>query len=90
MAIDFDSIAFEDGVEAVGYTVKSTSRLRSSVRAMDTVPTLYDIQAAFGTPTEVGDGFLGVLNPSGAGTSCYLCACDGTNWFSLPMTLMEA
>jgi hypothetical protein len=90
MARTIGDVTYDTGLAVDGYTVKSSSQLRISTRDIGDTPTLYDIQAAFGTASEVGEGFLGVLNPNGAGTSCYLCACDGTNWFSLPMTLMEA
>jgi len=80
-------LEFSDGVEAVGYRVRSTSLLRTSTRETNDPPTLGDIQAAFGFASEAGAGFVGTLSPDGAGTSLYLCACDGTNWWTTPMTL---
>ena len=74
-------LTFTDGVVADGYTVKATSQNRYSERVTNPSPSLEDVQAAFGGPAEAGAGFVGILNPSGAGTSCYLCVCDGTNWW---------
>ena len=81
MARSVDDLVFGAGVELDGYTVKSTSRSRISTRVANDPPTVWDIEAAFGSASEVGEGFVGLFNPSGAGTSLYLCAFDGTNWW---------
>ena len=44
-------------------------------------PTDAQLDAAFGTPAAVGDGFVGVLDDNGAGTDVYLCVSDGTLWW---------
>lgn len=86
MAIISEGMEIGDGLVASGFRVQSSSQLRSSTREVNVTPTLEDVQAAFGTAGEVGAAFLGLLNPSGANTAYWLCACDGTNWWSLPMT----
>jgi hypothetical protein len=86
MAVITDGMEIGDGLMAVGYRVLSSSQLRSSSREVNTTPSLEDVQAAFGTAAEVGAAFMGILNPGGTNTACWLCACDGTNWWSLPMT----
>lgn len=86
MAVIAEGMEIGDGLVASGFRVQSSSQLRASTREVNETPTLEDVQAAFGTVSEVGAAFLGVLNPGGLNTSCWLCACDGTNWWSLPMT----
>lgn len=78
-------ISLNDGLVADAYGLRTTSRAKYSDRATNDTPSLEDVKAAFGTAAEAGSGFVGVLNPSGAGTA-HLCACDGTNWWLLPMT----
>lgn len=52
----------------------------------DTTPTLTQINTAFGAPTSVGAGFMGVINDAAGGTNFYVCASDGTNWFYSKLT----
>jgi hypothetical protein len=85
MALIREGMEIGDGLTTSGYVVKSSSQLKTSARDVNEVPTVEDIQAAFGTAAEVGAAFLGILNPSGANTACWLCVCDGTNWWSLQM-----
>lgn len=49
-------------------------------------PTDAELDAAFGTPATVGDGFVGLLDDNGAGASVYLVASDGTNWWYTALT----
>lgn len=46
-------------------------------------PTDAELDAAFGDPTVVGAGFIGVLDDNDAGTDCYICWTTGTagEWF---------
>lgn len=86
MAVISEGMEIGDGLVASGFRVLSSSQLRTSTREVNSTPTLEDVQAAFGTAAEVGAAFVGVLNPGGTNTACWLCTCDGTNWWSLPMT----
>lgn len=45
------------------------------------VPTDAEIDAAFGTPAEVGAGFVGIIDDSGAGSQDFLVWSDGTYWW---------
>jgi hypothetical protein len=49
-------------------------------------PTDAQLDAAFGTPAAVGDGYLALLDDAGTGNAVYLVASDGTNWWHLLMT----
>lgn len=51
-------------------------------------PTDAELDAAFGDPTEVGPGFVGILDDNGAGLYCYICWTTGTagEWFYLAGT----
>jgi hypothetical protein len=86
MAVISEGMEIGEGLAAAGFAIRSSSQLRNSTRDVNPVPGLEDIQAAFGTAAEVGTAFLGLLNPGGANAACWLCACDGTNWWSLSMT----
>lgn len=44
-------------------------------------PTDAQIDAAFGTPAQVGAGFVATLDDNGAGTNSYMVWSDGTNWW---------
>lgn len=49
-------------------------------------PTDAELDAAFGTPASVGSGFVATLDDAGTGTTMYLVASDGTNWWHSAMT----
>lgn len=49
-------------------------------------PTSADIDAAFGTPSMVGEGYTAILDNNGAGTNVYLVSSDGTNWWYETLT----
>ena len=85
-SISVDEVSFGPGVRRHGYDVESTSQIQYSTRTTNVPPSIEDVQAAFGLASDVGTGFIGMLNPNGDGTSFYFCACDGTNWWTLPMT----
>ena len=55
-----------------------------TITALDDIsipPTDAQLDTAFGEPATVGAGFIGLVNDNDAGTSCYLCISNGTNWF---------
>lgn len=61
--------------------------IRTKVDTSDvTTPTDAELDAAFGTPATVGSGFMALVDDNGAGTSVYLVASDGTNWWYHAMT----
>jgi len=39
-----------------------------------------EIDAIWGSPAAVGEGFLGIIDDNGAGTTVWLVTSDGTNW----------
>lgn len=44
-------------------------------------PSDAELDAAFGAPGTLGEGFVGVLDDDGGAVDCYLCWTDGTAWF---------
>lgn len=42
-----------------------------------------ELDAAFGSPSDLGPGFIGILDDNDSGTTCYLCWTTGTDeeWF---------
>ena len=63
------------------HTLFTTGQLRLQVATPDA-----ELDAAFGTPAEVGPGFLRLLNDNAGGANLYLIASDGTNWWILTST----
>ena len=58
-------------------------KTKLAVDSITIPPTDADLDTAFGDPTVVGPGFIGILNAAGAGINCYLCWTTGTagEWF---------
>lgn len=52
-----------------------------STADVTTPPTDAELDAIYGTPAYVGEGFHALVNDNGAGTDEYLVWSDGTNWF---------
>ena len=50
------------------------------------IPTDAELDTAFGTPASVGDGYVGILDDSGAGTSVFICVARGTTWQYVKLT----
>jgi len=50
-------------------------------------PTDAQLDTAFGTPAQVGSGFVAILNDAGAGAHVYLVASTGTAWHYIELTL---
>lgn len=58
-------------------------------RAVDDVsspPTDAELDAAFGTPAEAGDGFLALVDDNDADTAVYLVTSNGVSWWYSAMT----
>ena len=53
----------------------------SSADVTAIAPTDAELDSAFGQPSALGSGFVGVINDAGAGIVGILCWTDGTNWF---------
>lgn len=83
MAFEESRLIYVDGVISDGVSVRSTSTPRHSKRIGNEVPSIEDMQAAFGHPDEIGEGFLATLDPTGVGDSLWLCAWDGATWWTL-------
>lgn len=49
-------------------------------------PTKAQITSAFGLPASVGDGFVGVIDDNGSGTTLWLCVSKGSEWFYQQLT----
>lgn len=49
-------------------------------------PTDAELDAAIGTPADVGAGYVALLDDNGAGDAMYLIASDGTNWWHAALT----
>jgi hypothetical protein len=57
------------------------SVLKYSTANVSNPPTDAELDTAFGTPAEVGAGFIAALNDNGAGTNFYFVGSDGANWW---------
>ncbi len=58
-------------------------RLIVSTADVSNPPTDAELDAEFGTPAEVGAGFLRLIDDAAAGAHFYLVASDGANWWVL-------
>ena len=76
-------IKFHDGVAA-----RKLLRAAKSVDNVSDPPTDAELDAAFGDPTVVGDGFIGILDDNDAGTDVYICFTTGVagEWFYIKGT----
>ena len=61
-------------------------RIPRSTNNVSNPPTAAQATTAFGSVSELGSGFLGVIDDNDAGTNVYLCYTDGTDWFSATLT----
>ena len=70
-----------------GEVLKWSSRI-NAIREDNTAnpPTDAQLDTAFGTPAQVGDGFMGLLDDNGAGTAVYLCVARNSAWWYAAMT----
>lgn len=57
-----------------------------SIANVTNPPTDGEIDGAFGTPRDVGSGFIGIINDNAASLLFWQCISDGTNWWYQGMT----
>lgn len=50
-------------------------------------PTDAECDTAFGTPAQVGEGFMGLIDDNNAGTAVYLCVVVHSAWWYETLTL---
>jgi hypothetical protein len=70
------------------YTLFTTGQLRLQLATPDvsSPPTDAELDAVFGTPAEVGPGFLRLIDDNAAGSALYIIASDGANWWHFTAT----
>lgn len=51
-----------------------------STANVSTPPTAAQLSSAFGTPANLGDGFIGLVDDAGTGTAFYVCFTVGGVW----------
>jgi hypothetical protein len=61
-------------------------RLIVSTADVSNPPTDAELDTEFGTPADVGPGFLRLIDDNAAGAHFYLVASDGTNWWTFTAT----
>lgn len=59
--------------------------LRSAAN-ISSPPTDAELDAAFGTPAEVGTGLVAFVDDAAAGSAVYLVLSDGANWWYTALT----
>jgi hypothetical protein len=69
----------------VGRVLATTDGISTKKSTNDVAdpPTDAELDTAFGDPTAIGSGFIGILDDNDAGTDCYICWTTGTagEWF---------
>lgn len=56
-------------------------RTKYSIANTANPPTIAELTSAFGTPSDLGSGFIGILNDADGGVNEYIVWTDATNWF---------
>ena len=67
-------------------TSKQVLRIPSSNDNVSDPPTDAELDSAFGTPSMVGNGFIGVLDDAGAGSKVWLCIAKNSKWWYEELT----
>ena len=49
-------------------------------------PTDAELDSAIGTPSDVGAGYIAIVDDAGTGTAVYLVVSDGTNWWHVAVS----
>ena len=69
--VTIDSVLLKDGAV---YVPTATDNVSSP-------PTDAELDTAFGQPSALGDGFIGLLDDNGAGTTVWLCQVINSAWW---------
>ena len=77
----WEGVYSSDVVDAQGGLVTKCSDYNGSAP-----PTDADLDAAFGTPAVLGDGWMGVYDDNGDGTDVYLCLVKNSTWWHVALT----
>lgn len=67
--------------EILSFTGKGYKTFFVDPNSFSAPPTDAELDAEFGTPDEVGNGFEVIIDIGGAGTNVYRVICDGYSWF---------
>lgn len=62
-------------------------RFSQSVANVGNPPTDAQLDSAFGTPTAVGDGFIGMIDDADGGANYWLCCTVNGAWAYVALTL---
>ena len=65
---------------------RRTTHLPTAVDDVASPPTDAELDTAFGQPGTLGDGFVGVLDDAGAGTTVWLCVAMNSAWWYEELT----
>jgi len=76
----------DDLLKAIKPFVLRWIRRGHSTADVSSPPTDAELDAAFGTPAQVGAGFTGIVDDDGAGAAVWMVASDGANWWYVAMT----
>jgi hypothetical protein len=63
-----------------------TYQMPTSDANVSSPPTDAELDAAFGTPAAVGDGYIAFVDDAGTGAQVWLVTSDGTNWWYEALT----
>jgi hypothetical protein len=66
--------------------VLETYQMPTSNANVSIPPTDAELDAAFGLPAVVGDGFIAILDDNGANTNVWFVASNGTSWWHGALT----
>lgn len=66
--------------------INGRTRVRKEVTSVSNPPTDAELDAAFGTPATVGQGWATIIDDGGAGNNFWRIYSDGTNWWHSAFT----
>lgn len=87
--VDFGIYQNGSAINRFGGVVNANAAGIRTITSADNVsspPTDAEIDAAFGTPAAVGDGFIGLIDDNGAGTTIWLCVALNSQWWYEQLT----
>lgn len=81
-----DTFVTGSRLRIIGWRQETIGGLETSSANVSNPPTDAELDAEFGTPATVGDGFVALLDDNGADANVYLVGSNGTSWWYTALT----
>lgn len=77
----------DSGAAWVEMVLDGSGRHARATADMSVPPGSAQLTASFGTPSALGNGYMGVVDVGAAGTACYLAMVSGDRWITMRGTV---